>query len=225
MALKETVKKALTVYNPLAIHRRNTMRKALTNPTASLLVPNCLGGTLFHDLGLQFRSPWVNLMMYQKEFVKVVHNLDEYLAKPLVFFNHPEYTFPCAKLGDVTVHFTHYNSEEEAQQKWKDRCERLDRDNLFIIAVERDGLTKEEILSLNAIKARGIVVFTAHDYPDIPHACYVPKLVNNGVVEGLLERSWVDDHRKYEEFFDFVKWFNQANGGDYDVSKFVKGKA
>ncbi len=222
MACKEKLKKILTAYNPLAIRRRNAMRKALTNRSPSLLVPNCLGGTLFHDLGLQFRSPRVNLMMYQKEFVRVMHHLDSYLAKDLEFFDHPEYQFPCAKLGDVTVHFTHYLSEQEARQKWQARSGRIDRDNLFIIAVERDGLTKDEILSLGELQARGIVVFTAHDYPDIPHACYVPELVRDGVVEGLLERSWLDDHRKYEELFDFVKWFNEADGGSYDVSPFIR---
>ncbi len=150
MALKEKVKKTLTACNPLAIRRRNALRKPLTNRTPSLLVPNCLGGTLFHDLGLQFRSPWVNLMMYQKEFVRVMQHLDEYLAMDLEFFDHPDYTFPCAKLGDVTIHFTHYLSEAEARQKWQERSDRIDRDNLFIIAVERDGLTKDEILSLAA---------------------------------------------------------------------------
>ncbi len=65
-------------------------------------------------------------------------------------------------------------------------------------------------------------MFTAHDYPDIPHACYVPQLAKDGVVEGLLERSWLDDHRKYEELFDFVKWFNESDGENYDVRPFMK---
>ncbi len=152
----------------------------------------------------------------------VMHHLDDYLSKDLEFFPHPEYAFPCAKLGDVTIHFTHYISNEEAEKKWRERCRRIDRDNLFIVAVERDGLTRDDIVSLATLQARGIVVFTAHDYPDIPHACYVPELAKDGVVEGLLERSWLDGHRKYEEVFDFVKWFNEADGGNFDVSVFKK---
>ncbi len=220
---KTTLKNILTACNPLAIRRRNAMRRALTNHTPSLLVPNCMGGILLHDLGLQFRSPMVNLMMFQNEFVRMVCSLDEYLARELAFFSHPEYTFPCAKLGDVTIHFTHYQTEEEVLEKWRSRCARLDRENLFIAALERDGLTEAEIRELGRVRARGIVVFTARRYPDIPYACYVPQLSKDGAVEDILARSFADDHRKYEEVFDFVKWFNEAAGGDYDVRPFVKG--
>ncbi len=222
MDWKTKIKDFVTMYNPFAVRRRKRMRKALVNKTPSLLVPNCLGGILFHDLGLQFRSPTVNLMMYQPEFVRLVCALDTYLHKDMAFFKHPSYNFPCATLGDVTIHFTHYQSEEEAAQKWAERCSRIDHDNIFIIAVERDNLTENQIRMLKNIRAKGVVVFSAHDYSDIPYACYVPQLSKNGAVEDLLGRSYLDDHRKYEEVFDFVKWFNEADGGNFDISAFRK---
>lgn len=97
MSVKETVKHLLSEKNPAAIRRRKKMREALTNTTPTFLCPNCIGGILFHDLGLQFRSPTVNLMMFQTDFVKFVLNMDDYLAKELSFFKHPEYDFPCAQ--------------------------------------------------------------------------------------------------------------------------------
>lgn len=89
MSVKKTIKHLLSEKNPLAIRRRKKMREALTNTTPTFLCPNCIGGILFHDLGLQFRSPTVNLMMLQTDFVKFVLNMEYYLTQKLVFFKHP----------------------------------------------------------------------------------------------------------------------------------------
>lgn len=222
MELKEQLKKILSRCNPLAVRRRNTMRRALTNQTPSLLCPNCIGGILFHDLGLQFRSPTVNLMMFQRDFVKFVRNMDYYLSQELRFFNHPEHEFPCARLDDLTIHFTHYHSEQEASEKWYARAQRLDRDNLFVFLTERDGLTREEILSLGELKVRGLVVFTANEYPDIPYALHIPHYATDGEIGNILKKSLWDESREYERVFNFVKWFNEADGAPFDAARFAK---
>ena len=167
-------------------------------------------------------SPTVNLMLNQRDFVKFVTHLDEYLEKDFKFFQHPELTCPCATLGDITVTFTHFASETEAAAKWKERAKRIQRNNLFIFAEERDGITKEEILSLGKLDVKGIVVFTAHEYPDIPYAVCIPKYKEAGEVGNILARNYINDQREYELFFDFVKWFNEADGGDYDVARFSR---
>lgn len=222
MSVKETIKKIVDEQNPLVICRRNKMRKALENDTASFLCPNCIGGILFHDLGLQFRSPTVNTMMTQREFVKFVLNLDYYLAQELEFFDHPEHHFPCAKLDDVTIHFTHYHTKEEAEAKWKSRTVRLDRENLFVFATERDGLSEAEIRSMADLKVRGLVVFTAKSYPDIPYALQIPKYESDGEVGNILTKFWLDGSREYETYFDFVKWFNEAHGGPFDITPYKR---
>ena len=222
MNIKEYTKRLIREKNPLVIRRRKKMRKALTNTTPSFLCPNCIGGILFHDLGLKFLSPTVNLMMTQRDFVKFILDMDHYLGKEFLFFKHPEYTCPCAHLGDIVIHFTHYHSEQEAVQKWKERSQRLDRDNLFVFLTERDGITKEEIASLSNLHARGLVVFTVNAYPDIPYALQLPEFEADGEVGSILDQSCLDGSRKYEKYFDFVKWFNEADGGDFDISRFCR---
>ncbi len=224
MDIKIRIKNAISDYNPFAILRRRKMRKALINKTPSLLVPNCLGGHLLHDLGVEFRSPFVNLMMYQTDFYKFIFDMERYLGEELVFFKHPKFTFPCAKLGELTVHFTHYETEEEARSKWNTRKGRIDFDNLFVQLVERDGLSYEQIKSLSALKVRGVMVFTENPYPDIPYTCYIPTLKNHSKGTKILKRTLWDDHKRYEEYFDFVQWFNNANGGDYNVTPFIRKK-
>lgn len=222
MNVKQLLKECLYRYNPLAICRRNKMRKRLSNRTPSLLCPNCLGGILFHDLGLQFRSPTVNLMLTQTDFVKFVLNIDYYLSQELLFFEAVDFACPCAKLGDIVIHFTHYTSPDEAKKKWDERKTRINWDNLFIVAMERDGLTEEDIKKLGNLRCRGIVVFTAKNYPNIPYALHVSKYSKVGELGNILTKSWWNEGREYETFFDFVKWFNEADGQNFDIRPYAK---
>ena len=225
--MKELIKNILSQKNPIAIIRRKKMRKELSNYTPSFLCPNCLGGILFHDLGLKFYSPTVNLMMTQKDFVKFVLNLEEFLRGSLNFFEHEIEKCPCAWLKTetgkkVVIHFTHYGSEEEAMEKWNSRITRINKDNLFVCLMERDQLTKEEIIALGELKLKGLVVFTAKKYEDIPYTLHIPEYEKVGEVGNLLVKNYIDDSRYYEKYFDFVKWFNESDGLNFDVSKFAK---
>lgn len=227
MNLKTKIINKIETINPIAIHRRKGMQSRLQNKDMTLLIPNCAGGHLFHDLGLRFMSPTINLMMYQNEFLQFVLHLDDYINNELVFYKHKEYEFPCAVLKadglpDVNIHFTHYDSEEEAREKWESRKKRINRQNMFVCISERDGIFKEEIASLSTLNVRGVVAFTCNDYPDIPYQVYLPKYHGNGEVGNILKRHYIDDSKEYEKKFDFVKWFNEADGSPYDVRRFRK---
>lgn len=221
------IKNKILAKNPIAKSRRNKMRKEIENDNPSFLCPNCIGGILFHDLGLKFNSPTVNLSLDQKDFIKFVLNYDEYMSGEFEFFDKKEFSCPCAHLkyegGEpIVINFTHYETPEIALDKWYKRAERLDKNNLFIFLQERDGVTKEDIMSLKDIDAKGLVVFTANKYEDIPYCVHIPKYEPDGEVGNILKRSYIDDSREYEKYFDFVKWFNEANGKPYNVESFQK---
>ena len=229
MNFKTRFTNALESVNPIAVMRRSNMRKRLLNRDMTLLIPNCAGGHIFHDLGLRFMSPTINLMMYQYDFIEFVLHLDEYLSCELQFYKHEEYDFPCAKLApeslrEISIHFTHYESEDEAKEKWYSRSNRINKENMFVCMSERDGITKEDIKRLSSLDVKGIVVFTCNNYEDIPYQCFVPKYANDNEVGNILRRRYFDDSKEYEDHFDFVGWFNEADGSPYNVSKFVKGK-
>ena len=225
MSLKSKLN-AILENNPLKKARINRMRKKLMKKDITLFTPNCLGGILFHDLGLQFLSPTVNLMLTQKDFLEFVLNLDDYLSGEFEFFKHNEHCCPCAcltpKNGDkkITIVFTHYHSEQEALDKWNARKERINKDNIFIFMQERDGVTKEDIQKLANLNVRGVVVFTCDDYKDIPYTVFVDKYKNDDEVGNILKKNHITGSREYEKYFDFVKWFNEADGAPYNVVKF-----
>lgn len=226
MTFKQHIK-VLISNNPAAKTRRAKMRRELRNTDFSLLTPNCMGGILLHDLGLRFLSPTVNLMMRQNEFLQFVLHLDEYLAGKFTFFNSPGDTCPCAYLQSdgvdpITVTFTHYKTAEEAETKWRERAKRIKRDNLFIFLEERDGICYEDLKKLGTIPAKGILAFTCNPYPDLPYCVYLEKYHHAGEVGNILQKTLLDDSREYEHYFDFVKWFNEANGGQFDNRPFVR---
>lgn len=221
---KSNLKEWWNKYNILSRYHRKKMRKQLKNREISFLCPNCIGGLLLHDLGLPFNSPTINLMMYQKDFVKFVMNLEDYLAKELVFYRDEEFECPCAMLEDISIHFTHYSSEIEAKEKWEVRKRRINKDNLFVFLQERDGLCREDICRLSQLRVRGLLVLTANEYFDIPYTLQIPKYKKKGEVGNILRKNWLNNRREYEKYVDFVKWFNESEGFNYDISPFSKLK-
>lgn len=46
----------------------------LKNKEFSLIANNCNGGFILHDLGLQFRSPFVNLYINPNDYIFILEN-------------------------------------------------------------------------------------------------------------------------------------------------------
>ena len=226
MDIKKKIKDVLHD-NPIAVKRRNKMQAELKNKTFTLLAPNCMAGILLHDLGLQFLTPTVNLMMNQMDFLTLVLHLDEYLQGELSFFDNQEETCPCAKLckgnlPEITVYFTHYKTITEAETKWNERKKRIKIDNLFVFIEERDGIGRKQLEMLSDLPVRGVVAFTCNPYPDLPYCVYIQKYHDAGEVGNILSKRLIDDSREYEQFFDFVKWFNEADGKPFEIERFKK---
>ena len=118
------------------------------NPDVSILSMNCTGGILYHDLGLQFRSPTINLYFQAEDFLRFCERLEDYLAidtmteclDPAIM---QDRTYPVAWLGDIKLFLVHYHSVAEAQEAWNRRKKRLQGGEIVILATDRDGMTDE----------------------------------------------------------------------------------
>lgn len=54
-------------------------RKRLTNFSPTIVCSNCTGGFVYHWLGLQFNSPFINLFLRPRDFVTALENWDYFL--------------------------------------------------------------------------------------------------------------------------------------------------
>ena len=139
-----------------ALRRRNYKRKSkrLTNRTPSIIANNCLGTFVYHNFGLEFRSPTINLTFKDSDFIRFVQNLKGYLSAELVDISDASRKYPVGELeynGEkVEIYFVHYETFREAKEKWDERKQRVDFSNIFIIfqgvSVSEDNLERFDAL-------------------------------------------------------------------------------
>ena len=105
-------------------------RYKLKNKGISIISCNCIGGVMYHDLGLPFLSPTINLYFDPKDFLRYVKNLRYYNSLELenvTLMN----DYPQGRLDDVLIHFLHYKTFDEAKICWEKRKKRICYDNIF----------------------------------------------------------------------------------------------
>ena len=181
------------------------LQRQLKNDNFTILCSNCVGGVIYHRLNKRFLSPTINLWMHQLDFLKFVKNLEGYIAKDLEFVK-TNYDYPVGKLGDIKIYFNHSKTEAEARENWNRRKGRIQYDNLYIIMYDRDGVTKDDILSLNNVVCINKIVFSDKQYNDIDYVMTI-KPTSKLFGEQYLDKDWLG-RRSFEKYFDFVNWLN-----------------
>ena len=188
-------------------------RKKLTErgKSVSIISMNCTGGILSHDLGLQFKSPTVNLFFRAEDFIKFCENLKYYLAiDEFIECTDSEIIedrkYPIAYLGDLLVFLVHYNSVEKAQNKWNERKKRINWDNIVIINTDREGMTEELKERFEVLPYRK-VMFT-HLPDEIHSSCYYIKGYEKDDCVGIITDHDTWDGKRPVDQFDWVKFIN-----------------
>ena len=78
------------IFNQKKSYWRKIMN-ALKNKDFTIISHNCVGGVIYHDLGLKFNTPTINLFFMAKDFIKFCNNLIHYLNCEMEPFNHEKY--------------------------------------------------------------------------------------------------------------------------------------
>ena len=117
--------------------------RELQSSCLSIFSRNCFGGLISHTLGLPFRSPFVNMFLDEKKFLRLIQNLKALMEKNLLLketkWNEDlNFQYPVVTLGDVVIHMNHYKDFDEAAAKWNERKQRINWDNLFVTMYTED---------------------------------------------------------------------------------------
>lgn len=205
-----------TIYKALRRVLRTMQRLRLRNRDFSIICQNCIGGVIYHNLGLPFLSPTINLWMEEKDFYRFAANLKHYLSQELLFVSGIDET-PTAWCDDVLIHFNHYHSEEEAAAKWHERCKRVNYDNLFFVCSDRWSVSKDlqptekDIRSLAEVEARGRCVFAVKEYDGLDYIHHLRQDPDDDCVYPfMIDRYKRLPFWKWEFQFDYVKWLNHG---------------
>lgn len=171
------------------------------------------GGMVSHELGLRFNSPTVNLWFKPKEFVKFLEWMEYYLYDCELQINtkaSEECGYPVGRLDDVNVYFTHYESFEAAKIKWNERLKRLDMNNVYVVMMQKDGCTEQDISAFDKLKFKHKVIFTAKDFPQYHAAYYIPKSEENEeTVKNLCSYQGKFTGKRWLDEFDWILFLNE----------------
>lgn len=188
--------------------KREKRKKRLKNTDFSLIASNCNGGIMLNDLGLRFNSPFINLWLKPDDYIKLLNNLDYYLNCPMMFVKEDNITYPIGELNDVRIYFQHYETNQEALEKWNERLKRFNKDNLFILFSDRDNCTLENLQDFDNLPYKNKVVLTHIPYPNIKSAVYIKGFEDNDSIGDIWANKNKSTNKRYIDVFDYVKWLN-----------------
>lgn len=161
---------------------------------------------------MPFLSPTINLFIRPEDYLRMLGDLRRYLTDvPLTCDTEKsaKVGYPVGLLGDVRLWFVHYESFEQAREKWEERCKRVRWNRLYVMMVERDGCTEENIRAFDQLPYAHKVVFTAKERPDIQSAYYIPDTMEaNGQVMDLCQYRGPLTGRRWIDGFDYVGFLN-----------------
>lgn len=184
-------------------------RKKLKNTTPTIIASNCNGEFIYYDMRLKFLSPTINLSFDMNDYVKMLENLRWYMEQPILSYDDDRFEFPTGKLADIEIRFNHYDTFEEAVEKWEERKKRINWDNLFILGIDGDNCTYETMQRFDNLPYKNKVIFTHKPYPEIKSAYYISGFEQEngvGVLLGFKQQFLV---RRYLDDFDYISFLNE----------------
>lgn len=216
------INKLKNIYKNSAIFKfiekriNNSYRKNLTNNNFTILCNTCVGGILYKRLDQPFNSPTINLGIESKDFCIFLEHFDYYLEQEVKDNGNDLDNNPTGiilgngkNIPDIVLYFVHYRNFADGKEKWDKRKQRIDRNNIYIIMFDTDGVTREDLKKVENFKCNNKVLFTPEKNTLANWAVYVS--ANKGtrpLHEYYLLRDALGDTR-LEKIFDFVSFFNK----------------
>ncbi len=184
-------------------------RKKLKNKDFSIIASDCTGGIIYNDLKQRFLSPTINMFMPAKDFILFCTDIKFWTNQPLMQVASDK-PYPVAQLGDgrVKVYFVHYKTFEEAKEKWNERKQRINYDNIFVIFNDRNGCTTEDMIAFDKLNFEHKVIFTCTRHDDINSSYFISGKKNSGTVPTMSDWKSVFSIRRNIDMFDYVSWLN-----------------
>ena len=189
------------------------IRKLIT-PDTSIISSNCFAGRIMQDLGMQYNTPTLGLYFFADDYIEFLSNLKYYLTEAkLEFLDESRYPlgnerrakwthwYPIGLLGGkVEIQFLHYHTEKEAAEKWYRRAQRVNFDKLFIIGMEQNLCTIDDIKAFDKLPFEKKIFFSTKQIEGCSSNCHLQQFVDNGEVGDAYKRAQ-DFYRTITEHF------------------------
>lgn len=148
-------------------------KETLKDKDFTIISQNCIGGVFYHDMGIRFQSPTINLFFESADFLKFVSKIQDYINKQLVMCWGLDY--PIGTLGDIKIHFMHYSTCREAADAWERRKARINYEKILVLATDRDGFSDIEFQKWQELPYKKLLFTVNQRYKDTPGVIYYAK--------------------------------------------------
>ena len=138
-----------------------------------IVCDNCWAGSVYQWLERPYNSPFISIGFYGDCYIKLLSDFNYYMNLPLNFvkeskYKHRKITYPLAKLDDIELHFTHYNSEKEAKTKWERRTARMleetNKDNYIFKMCDAWYASEQNFKDFNELPLKNKLSFSINAY-------------------------------------------------------------
>lgn len=193
-------------------------RRKLKNRQFSIIGNNCFVGGMYHKFGLKYTSPTIWTYIFPDDYLRLLGNLDWYLAQPLEFLESSSHNlsrryvestgqkYPIGLLGgDVEIHFMHYKTETQAAEKWASRLKRLNRGNLFVVFSDSEEFKEPHLERFAQLPYSHKMFLSAKPRSSFEGTVFVRDYANAPYVFDVTR------NRRYEKYLDLTKWLNGAS--------------
>ncbi|WP_251547640.1 DUF1919 domain-containing protein [Limosilactobacillus caecicola] len=169
------------VDEPLVIRRQQ-----LKNHDFTIICQNCVGGYIYHQMGMKFLSPTINLFFFPADFCDFVKHLRFYLESEMVEDTKDNHPFPVGILGNaerqIRIYFNHYHDFDDAKRKWVERAKRVNYDNIYVIGGDAYGepYSDDDFKAFDKLPYRHKVLLTGRNVPEVKSSVMIPDCNING---------------------------------------------
>lgn len=196
-------------------HKYNKkLRKKLNNKNITIISNNCIGGVIYHNLGLRFDSPTINTLIKGEDYLVFCAHLKDYLNAELIKHHDKQCNYPVGilkakrhSLPSVRIDFVHYKTFKEAKEKWEQRKTRINFNNIFYIWEFYDELYDNKIIEkLDELEINKMILLH-RNLPQIKNKFIFSFYKNEKDTGKSIEfKKW--SGKRHLEEWDYVEWFN-----------------
>ncbi len=157
-------------------------RIPLKNKDFTIISNNCWGGCVYDKYALPYRTPTVGLWIPAQDYLKFVRDLRGYLNEELVQISYKEShvkemllereaegrydkkldDFVIGRIGDVDIIFLHYETFEEAKEKWNRRKGRINYNNIIVKYNDQNGFQLDDFYEFEGLEYQNKLFFTSN---------------------------------------------------------------
>ncbi len=209
-SLKKLVQKVIDARRDRYLKR---LRKRLKNPSPTVIADTCMGGLIYHNLGLKFTSPTINMWIPKDEYLDFLEDLRGFLSVDMTEVTDSGYSYPVGMItcGEKSVHIygNHYKSFDELRQKWNERKERVDYGNLFVIMLNAE-VTREEIERFEALPYENKLMVAGKTDLERPFIVHHKLFLSPSYVPGdMMSYKGKRSNKRFMDDIDYVSFLNK----------------